>query len=486
MNLLIDYRFDQFCSLINEFVLQVKEPDYLNLFISGLKDQDVCKTMYPPIDAPSPTDKVTVPDKVNKICDLLREALEQLNDPEYNQPILTSDAKKSPPALEDAMLRIAAIKKAQGPDAAEGALKYLIFLVDVDSLYNVALGIYDFPLVLMVAQHSHKDPREYLPFLSNLKKLEDNYQKFKIDDHLQKYGKALGHLSRCQNKDEFLLYLKKHKLYKEGLELFAVGTDMHNAVLTAFADHQSLVVEHGQSGMLYEMAGDLSRAIEEYTLALQWQEAFTLCRKTKTDTAAFAERLVEGLVEERRFQDAATILVEYLHKPALAVEVLVKGFYFGQAILVARDRDLDMLVDTLIRPALLSHAQQFIADMTEAHGTFVQQTLRLRQVRVEKTKKQETLDAGGHDERLDDIDLMSDTASMATTRITASTNRTSHTGMTGMTNKTGRTSRQRRKLARKRAAGKDAAFEDEFLIKSLKASVERYNMLAGLCLAGNL
>ena len=36
------------------------------------------------------------------------------------------------------------------------ALDYLLFLVDVDSLYNVALGMYDFDLVLLVAQSSHK------------------------------------------------------------------------------------------------------------------------------------------------------------------------------------------------------------------------------------------------------------------------------------------------------------------------------------------
>jgi elongator complex protein 1 len=41
-------------------------------------------------------------------------------------------------------------------DEAEQAMKYVIFLVNVDALYNVALGMYDFSLVVMVAQHSHK------------------------------------------------------------------------------------------------------------------------------------------------------------------------------------------------------------------------------------------------------------------------------------------------------------------------------------------
>ena len=36
------------------------------------------------------------------------------------------------------------------------ALKYALFLVDVNDMYNVALGMYDFSLVVMVAEKSQK------------------------------------------------------------------------------------------------------------------------------------------------------------------------------------------------------------------------------------------------------------------------------------------------------------------------------------------
>ena len=56
--------------------------------------------------------------------------------------------------------------------SAEDALKYTLFLVDVNLLYDVALGMYDFQLVLMVAEKSQKVmqqapfpyPRFILPF----------------------------------------------------------------------------------------------------------------------------------------------------------------------------------------------------------------------------------------------------------------------------------------------------------------------------------
>ena len=40
--------------------------------------------------------------------------------------------------------------------SAGDALKYLLYLVDVNEMYDVALGTYDFDLVLMVADKSQK------------------------------------------------------------------------------------------------------------------------------------------------------------------------------------------------------------------------------------------------------------------------------------------------------------------------------------------
>ena len=42
------------------------------------------------------------------------------------------------------------------PDIVEYAVKYIIFLVYADRLFDTALGMYDFSLVLMIAQHAQK------------------------------------------------------------------------------------------------------------------------------------------------------------------------------------------------------------------------------------------------------------------------------------------------------------------------------------------
>ncbi len=75
--------------------------------------------------------------------------------------------------------------------------RHLLYIVDVNDLFDVALGTYDFDLVLMVAEKSQKDPKEYLPFLNDLKRQNQNYMKYKIDLYLKKYNKALISLVQC-------------------------------------------------------------------------------------------------------------------------------------------------------------------------------------------------------------------------------------------------------------------------------------------------
>lgn len=59
------------------------------------------------------------------------------------------------------------MKPPDGADAvsAEEALKYLLFLVNVNDLYEHSLGTYDFDLVLMVAEKSQKVRTSPLLFL---------------------------------------------------------------------------------------------------------------------------------------------------------------------------------------------------------------------------------------------------------------------------------------------------------------------------------
>jgi elongator complex protein 1 len=71
-----------------------------------------------------------------------------------------------------------------------------------------------------------------VPFLNELRKLEENYQKFTIDKHLKKYESALLHLSKCDeaHAEECLNFIKTHKLYKEALKIFNKSHALYEVV----------------------------------------------------------------------------------------------------------------------------------------------------------------------------------------------------------------------------------------------------------------
>jgi len=93
-------------------------------------------------------------EKVNHLCTSVIKALDELDSRKFLNSTLTAYARMTPPALESAMIRIRQVREQDGSEAAEAALQHLVFLVNAEQLYNVALGLYDFSLVLLAAQQS--------------------------------------------------------------------------------------------------------------------------------------------------------------------------------------------------------------------------------------------------------------------------------------------------------------------------------------------
>lgn len=105
--------------------------------------------------------------------------LQQLDQVTYATCLVTSFACQQPPDYEAALGvvkrikgesydlgRLKRLKSATGVDKAAGddTVKFLIYLSDTDKLYDVALGMYDFELVLAVAQQSQKVSTRSAPY----------------------------------------------------------------------------------------------------------------------------------------------------------------------------------------------------------------------------------------------------------------------------------------------------------------------------------
>ena len=161
--------------------------------------------------------------KLKDICSKLIEICEQKDDKKYFLVTLSCYAKMKD--LEKALVKINQTKNESNTIAVDEGLRHLLYIVDVNELFDVSLGTYNFDLVLMVAEKSQKDPKEYLPFLNDLKKLEENHMKYKIDLYLKRYKKALQIIVKCGGSryDEVIKLTDDHKLYTEALKYYNVN-----------------------------------------------------------------------------------------------------------------------------------------------------------------------------------------------------------------------------------------------------------------------
>ncbi|XP_017659129.1 elongator complex protein 1 isoform X2 [Nannospalax galili] len=481
LNLIHDHNPKVFLENVETFIKQIDSVNHINLFLTELKEEDVTKTMYPP-PVTSCTQISRDPDgkKLDLICDAMRAALENISPHKYCLSILTSHVKKTIPELEIVLQKV---HELQGnvpslPDAvsAEEALKYLLLLVDVNELYDHSLGTYDFDLVLMVAEKSQKDPKEYLPFLNTLKKMETNYQRFTIDKYLKRYEKAIGHLSKCGPEyfTECLNLIKDKNLYKEALKLYPPNSQQHKAISIAYGEY--LVQEHlyESAGLVFSRCGAHEKALSAFLACGSWQQ--TLCvaaqlQLTEDKVASLARALAAKLVEQRKHSEAAIVLEQYAQDYEEAVLLLLEGAAWGEALrLVYKYNRMD-IIETNVKPSILEAQKNYLAFLDSQTATFSRHKNRLLVVRALKEQEQQVnLDKeAAHGP---ESDLFSETSSVVSGSEMSS--RYSHSS----SRISARSSKNRRKAERKKHSLKEGSpLEDLALLEALSEVVQSVDKL---------
>ncbi|XP_069486709.1 elongator complex protein 1 isoform X2 [Ambystoma mexicanum] len=478
LNFIYDHNPKVFLENIDTFIKQIDSPNYINLFLTELKEDDVRRTMYPSTVADQTLPSQTDVKKVDLICDSLRTALEKLNPHKYCLSILTAHVKKSAPELEVALQKVHELRE-NAPSAseavsAEDALKYLLFLVDVNELYDHSLGTYDFDLVIMVAEKSQKDPKEYLPFLNDLKKMETNYQRYTIDKHLKRYTKALLHLAKCgqEHFSEFLRLVKDHTLYTAALKLFKPGTQEHKDISNAYGDYLSEKHLYEEAGLIFARCGLFEKALDAFVACSCWQQALcmaSLLQFTEDKLANLSRSLAGKLMERRKYADASLLLEQYAQDYEEAILFLLEGAVWEEALrLIYKYNRLDIL-ETNLRPSILQAQRNHLDFLESQKTTFNRHKKRLSVVReLKERQRQGLLDEEVHEGP--ETDLISESGSSimtASSKYTHSNSRISS-----------RSSKNRRKAERKRHSLKEGSpLEDVALLEALSEHINTVEKL---------
>lgn len=495
MNILYDHKPEQFLSSVGLFLDQLGEVSYIDLFLSSLREEDVTQTMYQdtkrskahfhsinavPEQPPPPTKPQG--SKVNAICDAVLKGLQSLK-ATHLQNIISAHVCKVPPAMDDGLTLVAELMQ-EDEKLAEKAVEHICFLVDVNRVYENALGLYNLDLALLVAQQSQRDPREYLPFIQNLHVLSELRRKFEIDDHLARRQKALGHLQALDAFDELCKYTSKHDLYQDSLKLYRYDPPRLQTLTEIYAIYLESKSQYREAGLAYESIKNYAKATNCYRSAgaTCWQEClFTAYQQdpplSADSKAELATALADALWEAKDFSSAATIHLDYLSSLETAVKCLCRGYHFAEAIRLVIQHSRPELLETAIDTGLaeaLGRTTEFLAD---CKAQLRAQVPRIAELRLKAAEDPLAFYEG---ERAGGLDLPDDVSVAASSRVSTSASLfTRYTGKAGSVGTAGTgvsraTSKNRRREEKKRARGrKGTVYEEEYLVNSVRRLVER-------------
>ncbi|XP_061580732.1 elongator complex protein 1 [Cololabis saira] len=490
LNLIYDHNPQVFLENIGTFITQLGSISHINLFLTELKEEDMTGSMYPrPESSPVQPRPGAAHKKVDVVCDALRVAMETMDPNKFCLSILTAHVKKTVPELEIALQKVHELREnppaAPGAVTAEEALKFLLFLVNVNDLYEHSLGTYDFDLVLMVAEKSQKDPKEYLPFLNMLKSLEPNYQRYTIDKHLKRYRKALVHLSKCgeEHFPEVLQLVKEQKLFSEALRFYAADTSQYKFLSCVYAEYLVEQQQAEQAGLLLWRCRETVRALQAFTNCSSWRSAICVAQQIPLppdQLALLARDLAEKLIEQRRYAEAALLLDQYAKDCEEAILALITGAVWEEALRLIYMHNRQDITETNLKPALLEALNTQTVFLEAQVATFSRHRNRLVVVREQKEKARlDMLDEDGPD--CPDAELYSEASSvMSGSKYSHSNSRISS-----------RSSKNRRKAERKKLSLKEGSpMEDRALMFTLseiittvdKMREEIHNLLKALVL----
>jgi elongator complex protein 1 len=485
MNILHDYNPNLFMASIPLFIEQVKKVSRIDDFLSKLKDEDLeasrsLKVEILPEESgttanPSPLPEfssATRSGKVNRICDAFLSALESQTSTNL-QNIVTAHVCKRPPDFNTALQLVADLRQ-KNTEQAEAAVEHLCFLADTNRLYDAALSLYDLEVTLLVAQHSQRDPREYMPFLQSLHALPTLRRQFQIDDHLHHFAKALSSLHALSSHDEVEVYTVKHKLFTAALALYKYDIPHQTTITALYAAHLHSQSRHADAAMAYESIDDHASAYPLYALAHRWRESLTCAQMTELppDQLQFLARsLSTACAQSRDYHSAATIFSDHLSDIPEAARLLCKGSLFQDAMYVLALHNQRTLIPEIVETGLREKTGEITELLADCKAQLNAQVPRIQELRVKKAE--DPLAFFGGDAVNGTEGDIPDNVSIAPTDASTAGGQSL---FTRYSNASRVTSKTRRREERKRARGKKGSvYEEEYLVNSVKRLVEKVN-----------
>lgn len=353
LNVLYDYKPDLLVTNVGLFIEQIgsKSVDWICLFINDLSNDNFYDKTCEPNRSKSKFVSKTKEQskcKVDYLCDLMRQTMEA-NRLKYLNPILLTYIKKSISETVNALKVIHAI---EDQTIRDNAIKFLLYYVDINALFDEAFGSYDFDIFLMIASKSQRDPKEYLTLLEELKQIKtQEYMFYKIDVYLKRYKKALNHLSKCENNfEECVDFIKQHSLYRHSVDLFeSSDSNKKRKIWKLYAEYLFDKKYFEESAIAYRKCGDIANAVKAYHLSGNWNAAIDSA--LECPQAVNVENVVRNAAKHLSLTgkhfEASYVLQIYANDTDEAIRSLIDGHLWDHSLRLISTTGSSNLLDHL-------------------------------------------------------------------------------------------------------------------------------------------
>ena len=134
----------------------------------------------------------------------------------------------------------------------------------------------------MAAEFTHKDPKEYVPYLEKLKAITDLIErKYLINTHMKKYDRAVEVLAEGteEQKKRALHLIKSHELFNTGLKVFKYEPAIIREIKIFMGDHLASKKEFQQALLAFESVNALDHALATCKKAGEYKRALFYATK---------------------------------------------------------------------------------------------------------------------------------------------------------------------------------------------------------------
>eukprot|EP00096_Caligus_rogercresseyi_P008883 TRINITY_DN2895_c0_g1_i1.p1 TRINITY_DN2895_c0_g1~~TRINITY_DN2895_c0_g1_i1.p1 ORF type:complete len:493 (+),score=146.63 TRINITY_DN2895_c0_g1_i1:80-1558(+) len=366
------------------------------------------------------------------------------------------------------------IAPSTSPELAERTLPYLSLILDPQELFNGALSTYDLDFVVFVASKAtSKDPKEYVPYLNQLKSLAPlALRHYTIEKHLQSWESALAHAASpefpSEELPEILSLVSTHRLYAKALRLLRARPEFTCAIYEAYGNYLCSKKYYRDAALAFDLGGHPDRAAEAWALAGHPRRALS---GGSSCSEALAVKCVEVLKAGSRYEEAAEVYLTYLKHPEEAIVAYLEGGLWERALEIINRLGRKDMLEINFKPSLSDKLSEQLAFIKESRKTFESKLSRFKAV-LESRTRVKGLPGDDCDDAWEGVNDAEDAFSERSAVSAASSRRSARSLNTLLTKAS--SSRDKRKLNKKLYSSKEGSeFEDIAIVAEMHALIGR-------------